>query len=90
MSGHPEFPVETAAEIRVLLNSDPVALDLLVRSNLVQSVSIALLNKTMSVAPDVMLNLRHLLDREVERQDHDWMEIIQRLTITEKKRRTNR
>ena len=90
MSGHPEFPVETAAEIRVLLNSDPVALDLLVRSNLVQSVSIALLNKTMSVAPDVMLNLRHLLDREVERQDHEWMEIIQRLTITEKKRRTNR
>ena len=31
-----------------------------------------------------MLTLRDLLDREVERHDHEWMETMQRLTITEK------
>ena len=34
--GHPELPVETAAELKVLARGDPVPLDLLVRSNLVQ------------------------------------------------------
>ena len=34
--GHPDFLVETAAEIRVLARGNPVPLDLLVRSNLVQ------------------------------------------------------
>ena len=33
-------------------------------------------------ASDVMLKLRDLLDREVERHDHEWMETKQRLTIT--------
>ena len=53
--------METAAEINVLAKSDPVPLDLLVRSNLVQQEltrlcinSIALLNKTVNVEPDVM------------------------------------
>ena len=70
---------------------DPVPLDLLVRSNMVQLEltrldinSIALLNKTMNVEPDVMLKLRDLLDRDIERLDHEWMETMQRLTITEK------
>ena len=64
---------------------------LLVRSNLVQQEltrlginSIALLNRTVSVAPDVMGKLRDLLDREVDRHDREWMETMQRLTITEK------
>ena len=89
--GHPELPVETAAEIKVLAKGDPVPLDLLVRSNLVQQEltrlginSIALLNRTVNVAPDVMGKLRDLLDREVDRHDREWMEIMQRLTVTEK------
>ena len=76
--GHPELPVETVAEIKV-------------RSNLVQQEltrlginSIALLNRTVSVAPDVMGKLRDLLDREVDRHDREWMETMQRLTVTEK------
>ena len=70
--GHPELPVETAAEMKVLAKGDPVPLDLLVRSNLVQQEltrlginSIALFNKTVNVAPDVMRKLRDLLDREL-------------------------
>ena len=89
--GHLELPVETAADIKVLAKGDPVPLDLLVRSNLVQQKltrlginSIALLNKTVNVAPHIMLKLCDLLDKEVERHDHEWMETMQRLTITEK------
>ena len=89
--GHPELPVETAAEIKVLARGEPVPLDLLVRSNLVQQEltrlginSIALLNRTVNVAPDVMGKLRDLLDREVDRHDREWMETMQRLTVTEK------
>ena len=76
--GHPELPVETAAEIKVLVRGDPVPLDLLVRSNLVQQEltrlginSIALLNRTVNVAPDVMGKLRDLVDREVDRHDRE-------------------
>ena len=89
--GHPDLPVETAAEIKLLARSEPVPLDLLVRSNLVQQEltrlginSIALLNKTVNVAPDVMGKLRDLLDREVNRHDREWMETMQRLTVTER------
>ena len=66
-------------------------LDLLVRSNLVQQEltrlgknSMALLNRTVNVAPDVMGKLRDLLDREVDRHDREWMETMQRLTVTER------
>ena len=89
--GYPELPVETAAEIKVLARGDPVPLDLLVRSNLVQQEltrlginSIALLNRTVNVAPDVMGKIRDLLDREVDRHDREWMETMQRLTVTER------
>ena len=34
--GHPELPVEKSAEIKILSKEDPVPLDLLLRSNLVQ------------------------------------------------------
>ena len=91
--GHPDLPVETVAEIKVLARGEgePVPLDLLVRSNLVQQEltrlginSKALLNRTMSVAPDVMGKLRDLLDREVDSHDREWMETMQRLTVTER------
>ena len=89
--GHPELPVETAAEIIFLARGELVPLDLLVRSNLVQQEltrlcinSIALLNRTVNVAPDFMGKLRDLLDREVDRHDGEWMETMQRLTVTEK------
>ena len=89
--GHPDLPVETAAEIKLLARGEPVPLDLLVRSNLVQQEltrlginSIALLNKTVNVAPDVMGKLRDLLDREVDRHDREWRETMQRLTVTER------
>ena len=91
IQGHPELPVETAAEIKLLAIGDPIPMDLLVLSNLVQQElirlginSIALLNKTLNVAPDVLLKLRGLLDREVDRHDHEWMETMQRLTISKR------
>ena len=83
--------METTAETKVLARGDPVPLDLLVRSNQVQQElarlgikSIALLNRTVNVAPDVMGKLRDLLDREVDRNDREWMETVQRLTVTER------
>ena len=82
---------EAVAEIKLLARGEPVPLDLLVRSNLVQQEptrlcinSMALLNRTVNVAPDVMGKLRDLLDREVNRHDREWMETMQRLTVTEK------
>ena len=36
------------------------------------------------MAPDVMGKLRDLLDREVDSRDLEWIETMQRLTITEK------
>ena len=89
--GHPDLPVDTAAEIKLLARGEPVPLDLLVRSNLVQQEltrlginSMALLNRTVNVAPDVMGKLRDLLDKEVDRHDREWMETMQRLTVTER------
>ena len=43
----------------------------------------ALLNRTVNVAPVVMGKLRDLLDREVDRHDREWMETMQRLTVNE-------
>ena len=78
--------METAAEIKVLARGD-----LLVRYNLVQQEltrlgknNMVLLNRSVNVAPVVMGKLRDLLDREVDRHDRDWMETIQRLTVTER------
>ena len=78
----------------MLSRGDPVQLDLLVRSNLVQQEllrlginSIALMNKSVNVAPDVMLKLRDLLDREIERHANEWMEIMQRLTIGKERKK---
>ena len=83
--------METASEIKVLARGEPVPLDLLVRSNLVQQEltrlginSVTLLNRTVNVAPEVMGKLRDLLDRKVDRHDREWMETMQRLTITKR------
>ena len=83
--------METAEEIKLLARGEPVPLDLLVRSSLVQQEltrlginSMALLNRTVNVAPDVMGKLRDLLDREEDRHDREWMETMQRLTVTER------
>ena len=56
--GQPELPVEKAAEIKILSKKDPVPLDLLLRSNLVQQElsrmninSLSFLDKMVQVAP---------------------------------------
>ena len=83
--------MDTATERKVLARGDPVPLDMLVRSNLVHQEltrlginSIALLNRTVNVVPDVMGKLRDLLDREVDMHDREGLEAMQRLTITER------
>ena len=68
--GHPKIPAERAEEIKVLARDEPVPLDLLARSNLIQQEltrlginRLALLNEMVSIAPDVTRKLRKLLDR---------------------------
>ena len=89
--GHPELPVETAAEIKVLSKKDPVPLDLLLRSNLVQQElsrmninSLSLLDITVQVKPQVMWMLGELLEREVTRDDPEWAAAMASLTVSEK------
>ena len=89
--GHPELPVEKAAEIRILSNKDPVPLDLLLRSNLVQQElsrmnlnSLSLLDKTVQVTSQVMRMLGGLLEREVTRDDLEWAAAVASLTVSEK------
>ena len=74
--GHPELPVEKAAEIKILSKREPVPLDLLLRSNLVQHELshmnmniLSLLDKTMQVTAQVMRMLGGLLKREWTRDD---------------------
>ena len=77
--GHSELPVDKAVEIKNLFKKDPVPLDLLLRSNLVQQElsrmninSLSLLDKTVQVTPQVMRMLGGLLEREVTRDDPEW------------------
>ena len=88
--GHAELPVEKAAEIRILSKEDPVPLDLLLRSNLVQQElsrmninSLSLLDKTVQVTPQVMRMLGGLLEREVTRDDPEWTAAVASITIRE-------
>ena len=85
--GHPELPVEKATEIKVLSKKDPVPLDQLLRSNLVQLElcrmninSLLLLDKTVQVTPKVMRMLGGLLEREVARDDPEWAAAVASLT----------
>ena len=89
--GHPELPVEKAAEIKILSKEDPVPLDLLLRSNLVQQElsrmninSLSLLDKTVQVTPQVMRMLGGLLEREVTRDDPEWTAAVASLKVSEK------
>ena len=89
--GHPELPVKKAAEIKILSKVDPVPLDPLLRSNLVQQElsrmninSLSLLDKTVQVTPQVMRMLGGLLRREVTRDDPEWTAAVASLTIREK------
>ena len=89
--GHPELPVEKAAEIKILSKEDPVPLDLLLRSNLVQQElsrvninSLSLLDKTVQVTPQVMRMLGGLLEREVTRDDPEWTAAVASLAVREK------
>ena len=77
--GHPELSVEKAAEIMILSKKDPVPLDLLLRSNLVQQELsrmnkniLSLLDKTVQATPQVMRMLGGLLEREVTRDNPEW------------------
>ena len=85
--------MEKAAEIKILSKKDPVPLDLLLRSNLVQQVlsrkninSLSLLDKTVQVTPQVMRMLGELLEREVTRHDPEWSAAMASLTVSEKKK----
>ena len=89
--GHPELPVEKAAEIKILSKGDPVPLDLLLRLNLVQQElfrmninSLSLLDKTVQVTPQVMRMLGGLLEREVTSDDPEWTAAVASLTVREK------
>ena len=89
--GHTELPVEKAAEIKILSKEDPVPLELLLRSNLVQQElsrmnidSLSLLDKTVQVTPQVMRMLGGLLEREVTRDDPEWTAAVASLTVSER------
>ena len=88
--GHPELPVEKAAQIKILSKKNPVPLDLLLRSNLVQQEisrmninSLSLLDKTVQVTPQVMRMLGGLLEREMTRDDPEWTAAMASLTVGE-------
>ena len=89
--GHPELPVEKAAEIKIQSQKDPVHLELLLRSNPVQQElsrmnfnSLSLLDKTVHVTTQVMRMLGGLLEREVTRDDPEWAAAVASLTVSEK------
>ena len=89
--GHPELPIEKAAEIKILSKGDRFPLDLLLRSNLVRQEisrmninSLSLLDKTVQVTPQVMRMLGGLLEREVTKDDPEWTAAVASLTVREK------
>ena len=89
--GHPELPVEKAAEINILSKKDPVPLDQLVRLNLVQQelsrrniISLSLLDKMVQVTPRLLRMLGELLEREVTRDDPEWAAAMASLRVNEK------
>ena len=83
--------MEKAAEIKILSREDPVPLDFLLRSNLVQQElsrmninSLSLLDRTVQVTPQVMRMLGGLLEREMTRDDLEWTAAVASLTVSEK------
>ena len=89
--GHPVVPAEKAAKINILSKKDTVALDLLLRSNLVQQElsrmninGLSVLDKTVQVTPQVMRMLGELLERKLTRDDPEWAAALTSLTVSEK------
>ena len=89
--GHPELPVEKAAEIKILSKKDPEPLNLLLRSSLVQQElsrmninSLSIFDKIVQVTPQVMRMLGGLLEREVTRDDPEWAAAMASLAVCEK------
>ena len=85
--------MEEAAEIKILSTKDPVPLDLLLRSNLVQQElsrmdinSLFLLDKTVQITSQVIRMLGGLLEKEVTRDDPEWGVAMALLTVSEKVR----
>ena len=81
--------------MKILSKKDPVPLDLLLRSNLVQQElsrmiknSLSLLDKTVQVTPQVMRMLGRLLEIEVTRDDPELAAAMASLTVSEKKKIT--
>ena len=71
--------MEPAAKIKILSKKDPVRLDLLLRSNLVQQelsrmsiISLSLLDKTVQDNLQVMRMLGELLEGEVTKDGPEW------------------
>ena len=84
--------MEKVVEIGILPKKDPVPLDLLIRSNLVQQElsrmninSLSLLDKTLQVAYEAMSLMGRLLEKEVIRKDPEWAAAMASLAISEKK-----
>ena len=89
--GHRELPADQTVEIKILSKGDPVPLDMLLHSNLVQQElsrmninSLSLLDQTVQVLPQVMRILGGLLEREVTRDDPEWAAAVASLTVREK------
>ena len=80
--------MEKVAELKILSKKDPVPLDLLLRSNLVQQelsrMNLSMLEKTVQVTLQVMWMLDALLDREKTRDDPEWAAAMASLTVSEK------
>ena len=83
--------MEKVAEKKILSKKDPVPLDLLLRSNLVQeelsrmNINIfSLIEKMVQVTPKVMRMLDKLLESEVTRDDPEWTAVKALLTVSEK------
>ena len=91
--GHPELPVEKAAEAMILYKKDPVPLELLLSSNLVQQElshmnikNLSVLGRTVQVTPEGMQKLGELLEREVTRADPEGAAARASLTVSERVR----
>ena len=83
--------MEKAAEVKTSSKKEPVPLDLLLRSNLVQQQlsrmninSLSLLDKTVQITPQVMRVLGKVFVRAVTRDDPKWEAAMAQLTVSEK------
>ena len=84
ISGHPALLVEKAAEIKILSKKDPVPLDLLLRSNLVQQ-ELSRMNINNLILLDKVMRTGWIVrEREVTRDNPEWAAAMASLTVSEK------